>query len=100
AESGAPEGRRRGSAADPDGALVLEDGSALGRAAGAPTSYSLLSSRVPPGDDGLFRRVTMRVKKTGVSVHGRKGYWTASPDEALRAANLARINEPRKVVPR
>src|SRR5262249_15030240 len=99
AEVAAPDETLRRLADDTDGALVLEDGSALRRAAGAPTSYYLLSFRVPHGDDGLFRQVTMRVKKTGVSVHGRKGYWTASPDEALRAAILARINEPRKVLP-
>ena len=41
----------------------------------------------------------MRVKRNGVSVRTRKGYWTASPDEALRAALIAQANEPKKVVP-
>jgi len=82
-----------------DGELILGDAAALRRAAGTPTPYYLLSFRTPHGDDGLFRPLTVRVKRSGVRVHARRGYWTASPDEALRTALLARLDEPRKVVP-
>jgi VWFA-related protein len=86
-------------AEDTDGELILGDAAALRRAAGTPVPYYLLSFRAPHGDDGLFRPLTVRVKRAGVRVHARRGYWTASPDEALRAALLARLDEPRKVVP-
>jgi VWFA-related protein len=98
ADAALDEGLRR-LADDTDGQLIRADGAALQRAAGGPLSYYLLSFRAPHGDDGLFRPLTARVKKPGVRVHARKGYWTASPDEALRAAILARLDEPRKVVP-
>jgi hypothetical protein len=39
------------------------------------------------------------VKRPGVLVRARKGYWAASPDEAMRAALLAKIDAPKKVVP-
>jgi len=82
-----------------DGELIAGDAAALRRAAGTPAPYYLLSFRAPHGDDGSFRPLTVRVKRSGVRVHARRGYWTASPDEALRAALLARLDEPRKVVP-
>jgi hypothetical protein len=39
------------------------------------------------------------VKRAGVRVRARKGYWAASPDEAMRAALLAKIDAPKRVVP-
>ena len=85
---------------DTDGQLILGDAAALRRAAADPSPYYLVSFRPPHGDDGQFRQVTTRVlKKPGVRVHARKGYWTASPDEVLRAAILARLDEPKKSVP-
>jgi hypothetical protein len=86
-------------AGETDGELILGDAAALRRAAGTPTPYYLLSFRTPHGDDGLFRQLTVRVKRPGVRVHGRRGYWTASPDEVLRAALLAHLDEPRKMTP-
>src|SRR5262249_10071107 len=95
----APDENLRRLADDTDGRLIF-DAAALRRAAGEPTAYYLLTFHPPHGDDGLFRQVTARVKKPGVRVAGaRKGYWTASPDEVLRAAILARLDEPKKVVP-
>jgi VWFA-related protein len=97
---GVPDEMLRRLADDTDGKLIAGDGVALRRAAGEPLAYYLISFRTPHGDDGLFRALTTRVlKKPAVRVHARNGYWTASPDEALRAALLARINEPRKIVP-
>jgi VWFA-related protein len=69
------------------------------RAAADAGLYYLLSFRTTHSDDGRFRPLQVRAKRAGVSVRTRKGYWTASPDEALRAALLAKANEPKKVVP-
>jgi VWFA-related protein len=63
------------------------------------SAYYLLSFRTAHPDDGQFRPLQARVNRTGVVVRARKGYWTASPDEALRVALLAKANEPKVVVP-
>jgi VWFA-related protein len=63
------------------------------------SAYYLLSFRTAHPDDGQFRALQARVKRPGAVVRARKGYWTASPDEALRAALLAKANEPKVVVP-
>ena len=39
------------------------------------------------------------MKRTGVQVRARSGYWAPSPDDALRTALLARLNEPKKPAP-
>ena len=63
------------------------------------SAYYLLSFRTSHPDDGQFRELQARVKRPGAVVRARKGYWTASPDEALRVAILAKANEPKVVVP-
>jgi VWFA-related protein len=63
------------------------------------SAYYLLSFRSAHPDDGQFRALQARVKRPGVVVRARKGYWTASPDEALRQTLLARANEPKVAVP-
>ena len=83
-----------------DGQAAIADADAmLHRAAADASAYYLLSFRAPHPDDGRFRELEARVKRSGVRLRARKGYWTAPPDEALRTALLARLNEPRKVVP-
>ena len=100
AAGGAPDEALRRLADDTDGAVGVSDADAMLRRVSADsTAYYLLSFRTPHPDDGRFRELQVRVKKPGVRVHARKGYWTASPDEGFRAALLARLNEPRKVVP-
>jgi VWFA-related protein len=85
---------------DTTGARIAADSDAsLRRAAVDASAYYLLSFRTAHSDDGQFRELQARVKRAGVSVRTRKGYWTASPDEALRAALLAKVNEPKRVVP-
>ena len=39
------------------------------------------------------------MKRAGAVVRSRKGYWTASPDEALRTALIAKANAPKVVAP-
>jgi hypothetical protein len=85
---------------DTDGAAIAADADAgLRRAASDATVYYLLSFRSVHPDDGKFRALETRVKRAGVRVRSRKGYWAASPDEALRTSLLASLNEPKRVVP-
>jgi VWFA-related protein len=80
-------------------AMVADVGAGLRRAVSDASAYYLLSFRAPHPDDGKYRELSIRVTRPGVSVRTRKGYWTASPDEALRAALLAKANEPKRTVP-
>jgi len=83
-----------------DGAAIAADVDAgLRRAVSDASAYYLLSFRTPHPDDGKYRELKVSVKRAGVSLRTRKGYWTASPDEALRTALIAKANEPKRVVP-
>lgn len=87
-------------AEETDGQAIAADADAdLHRAAAASSAYYLVSFRSAHPDDGKFRELQAKVKRAGVRVRARKGYWAASPDEALRAALLAKANEPKRVVP-
>src|SRR6266851_9957098 len=80
-----------------DGQAIAGDAeSGLRRAAADSSAYYLLSFRSAHPDDGKFRELEARVKRPGVRMRVRKGYWDASPDEALRAAVLAKANEPKR----
>jgi len=95
----AGEGLRR-LAEETDGAAIRADAdSGLRRAAADSSGYYLLSFRSLHPDDGKFRELQASVKRAGVRVRARKGYWAASPDEAMRAALLAKIDAPKRVVP-
>ena len=83
----APRDRRRASPAD------LEAG--LKRAVADSTAYYLLTYRRRAPDDGKFRGVEVRVDARGRPAARPKRLLGASPDEALRAAILARLNEPK-----
>ena len=99
ADDPAGEGLRR-LAAETDGAPIPADAeSGLRRAAADSSAYYLLSFRSANPDDGKFHELQALVKRPGVRLRVRKGYWAASPDEAMRTALLAKINEPKKVVP-
>jgi VWFA-related protein len=83
-----------------DGHAIAADAEpGLRRVAADSSAYYLLSFRTAHPDDGKFRELQARVKRPGVGVRARKGYWGAPPDEALRAALLAASNEPKRVVP-
>ena len=87
-------------ATETDGRTAAADlASGLKRAVADATDYYLLTYRSSRPDDGKFRGVDVRVTRPGVSLRARKGYFGASPDEALRVALLARINEPKPPVP-
>jgi VWFA-related protein len=95
----AGEGLRR-LADETDGEAIAADAEpGLRRVAADSSVYYLLSFRTLHPDDGTFRELQARVTRPGVIVRARKGYWTASPDEALRTALIASVNEPKAVVP-
>jgi VWFA-related protein len=81
------------------GAIVADAGPGLRRLTADTSAYYLLSFRTAHPDDGKFRELQTKVTRPGAVVKARKGYWTASPDEALRLALIAKANEPKVVVP-
>jgi VWFA-related protein len=81
------------------GEIAADAEPGLRRVTADSSAYYLLSFRTAHPDDGQFRELQARVSRPGVVVRARKGYWTASPDEALRAALIANANAPKAVVP-
>lgn len=90
----------RALASETDGLVIDGDLSGgLSRAAADSQAYYLLAYRSMRPDDGKFHPVEVRVKRPGVRLRARKGYWAASPDDVLRTEMLAAINAPKPVVP-
>jgi VWFA-related protein len=58
------------------------------------SAYYLLTYQSAHAADGKFREVQVRVKRPGVRVRARKGYWAPWPDEAFVAEMLARGTAP------
>jgi hypothetical protein len=87
-------------AAETDGQPIDPDPDAgLRRVSVDSSAYYLVSFRTTHPDDGQFRELVARVKRAGAVVRARKGYWTASPDEALRTSLIAKANAPKVVAP-
>jgi len=57
-------------------------------------SYYLLSYRSTRNRDGLFHAVDVIVKRPGIKVRARRGYWAPTPDEIQLANMLAHANDP------
>jgi VWFA-related protein len=90
----------RSLALDTDGDSLAGDLDAgLQRIKAELSAYYLLTYRAPHAEDGTFHPVQVKVKREGVRLRARKGFWAPSPDDALRAALLARANEPAKPAP-
>jgi VWFA-related protein len=71
---------------------------ALTRIVTAGGGYYVLSFRPPSmAADGRFHPVMVSVRKPGIAVTARKGYWAPSPDDVLRARLLARVKAPKPV---
>jgi VWFA-related protein len=88
--------------ADETDGLVIDGDLSVGlrRAAADSQAYYLLTYRSMRPDDGKRHPVEVRVmKRPGVQLRARNGYWAPSPDDALRTELLAAINEPKPVVP-
>ena len=87
-------------AEETDGKEIAADAEpGLRRVTADSSAYYLLSFRTAHPDDGKFHELRARVTRAGAVVRARKGYWTASPDEALRTALIAGANEQKVAVP-
>jgi len=90
----------RALATDTGGASLTGDIDAgLQRVAAELSGYYLLTYQATHVEDGRFHDVQVKVKRAGVRLRARKGFWAPSPDDALRAAILARVNDPVKPPP-
>jgi VWFA-related protein len=74
------------------GGLVVRGGNdlagALGRAARASRAYYLLGYQpTNPARDGKFRRIEVKVRRPGLGVRARKGYYAPSAEVAIRRAD-------------
>jgi VWFA-related protein len=78
-------------------AADLDDG--LRHALDDASGYYLLTYRASRLEDGRFHAVEVQVKRPGAQVRARNGYFSPSPDESLRRALLAQLNEPKRAVP-
>jgi VWFA-related protein len=62
------------------------------------SAYYLLgynSSQAP--QDGKFHEIRVRVKRPGIEVRARKGYWALTPEDAVRAAAPDKPSAPPEV---
>ena len=93
----------RSLAADTDGRAILSAGdlaAGLPRLAGDAIGYYLLTFRpAHPTEPARFHPIEVRVKRPNVTVHGRKGYWSASPDDLWRARLATRESAPKPPEP-
>lgn len=76
---------------------ALESG--LKRALEDASAYYLLTYRAARPADGKFHSVEVTVKRRSVQLRVRKGYFAPSPDDALRSAVLANVNNPKPPAP-
>ncbi|HEV3140736.1 MAG TPA: VWA domain-containing protein [Vicinamibacterales bacterium] len=93
----------RGLPGDTDGRAIGGDLDSLSRgltrAAADAASYYLLTYRAALPEDGKFHPVDVRVTRKDVDLRARKGYYAPSAEDALRAAVLARLTEPKETKP-
>jgi VWFA-related protein len=61
--------------------------------------YYMLTYRSAHEEDGSFHPVVVRLKRAGVQLRARAGYWAPSADDRLRAEIVARANRPPVVAP-
>jgi VWFA-related protein len=88
-------------ASETDGQAVLTSGDlspAFVRISADASAYYLLTYHSPKKVDGHFHEIELRVKRPGVKVRTRQGYWATSVDDLLRAEWLARDALPKKPV--
>ena len=63
-------------------------------AADASAYYLLGYTSTEAPRDGKFHEIAVRVKRRGIEVRARKGYWAYSPEDAARAARPDRPSLP------
>jgi Ca-activated chloride channel family protein len=82
---------------DTDGTIISgPDGAAAGlrHMLADASSYYLLSYRSERYRDGVFHAITVIVRRQGVTVRARNGYWAPTPDEIQRANMIAHATDP------
>jgi VWFA-related protein len=86
---------------DTDGALLYpgDFDAGLKRMMADESSYYLVTYRSIRNRDGMFHALYVTVRKPGIQVRARKGFWATTPDEVQRAQMMAHANDPRPVVP-
>ena len=86
---------------DTDGALLnpADFNAGLKRMMADASSYYLVTYRSIRNRDGMFHALYVTVRRPGVQVRARKGFWATTPDEVQRAQLMAHANDPRPVVP-
>ena len=80
-----------------DGQAIVDAASldtGLQQVAADSSAYYLLTYQSARPADGKFRDVAVRVKRAGVRVRARKGYWALWPDEEFVTEMLARGDAP------
>ena len=73
-------------------------GAAMKQIVADSSAYYLLgynSSQAP--QDGKFHEIRVRVKRPGIEVRARKGYWALTPEDAVRAAAPDKPSAPPEV---
>jgi VWFA-related protein len=87
-------------ASETDGQVIADDLAAgLDRASADASAYYVLTFQQAHPEDGKFHPVQVRVKRVGTQPRARSGYYSPSPDDALRAAVLARLTAPKPTTP-
>jgi hypothetical protein len=85
---------------DTDGALLNppDFDAGLKRMIADASSYYLVTYRSIRNRDGMFHALYVTVRRPGVQVRARKGFWATTPDEVQRAQMMAHTNDARPVV--
>jgi VWFA-related protein len=82
-----------------EGRMILDAGdpaAMLVRLVTESDAYYLVSFRSSALEaDGRFHPVTIRVRRPNVTIAARRGHWSPTVDDILRARLLARANEPK-----
>jgi len=99
ADGDTPNGLRTIATATDGQAITGDLDSGLKRAAADATAYYMLTYKSVRPEDGRFHQVQVQVKKPGLTVRARDGYWATSPDEVLRASIMESINHPKPPPP-
>jgi VWFA-related protein len=94
AEAGQPADPLRRLADETSGKTIDADAGLL-HAIDDASGYYVLTFHASALDDGHFHETEIGVKRKGVRIQAARGYWAPSPDDTLRAAVLAHMNEPK-----
>jgi VWFA-related protein len=86
---------------DTDGALLTPSDfdAGLKQMVADASSYYLVTYRSDRNRDGVFHALYITVRRPGIQVRARKGFWATTPDEVQRAQMMAHANDPRPIVP-